>query len=167
MTRAAFESRFWRAYRETLRILRVPEQDVTVDPVMLGRRVALLVASSRRWEHHLGPLLGSGDFQRLSGLSRQALHQAVVASRVVRLTLGGSFRYPAFQVDEHGRLIPGLKEVLPAFAARGLDSWTAASWLVSPHPALNDEAPATVLRSGGPVDIVRRLAEQAAARLSE
>jgi hypothetical protein len=163
-----FLERFEQAYRDKLHELEVDEESIDTDPTALGRRVALLVATRRRWEGQLGLLLSSTDFQRSTGLSRQALSQAVEARRVLRLTTkAGKTCYPAFQLDESGRVLPGLRPVLVTFAGGVRSSWTAASWLTSPQPELDGATPAGFLRAGGDADQVRRLAERVVARLGE
>lgn len=166
MGRASFLDRLERAYLEKLRELEVDAEESGVDPVEVGERLALMVATRAKWEGQLGLLLSSTDFQRTTGLTRQALSQAVGSGRVLRLlTADDKTRYPAFQLDGR-RLLPGLRPVLRAFAQAGVSGWTAASWLTTRQPELGDEAPAEWLRRGGDPEVVAALALRRATRLA-
>jgi hypothetical protein len=168
MTTTEFLERFEQAYHDKLQELDVDEESIDADPAELGRRVALLVATRGRWEGQLGLLLSSTDFQRSTGLSRQALSQAVESGRVLRLTTkAGKTCYPAFQLDDSGRVLPGLRPLLAAFTGRIASPWTTASWLTSPQPELDDATPVNFLRAGGDVDQVRRVADRVVSRLGE
>lgn len=168
MTTTDFLERFEQAYHDKLHELDVNEESIDADPAELGRRVALLVATRGRWEGQLGLLLSSTDFQRSTGLSRQALSQAVESGRVLRLTTkAGKTCYPAFQLDDSGRVLPGLRPVLATFAGRIRSPWTAASWLTSPQPELDGATPADFLRTDGDAVQVRRLADRVVTRLDE
>ena len=163
-----FLERFEQAYHDTLHELEVDEGSIDTDPAELGRRVALLVASRGRWERQLGLLLSSTDFQRVTGLSRQALSLAVEANRVLRLTTKGAKTcYPAFQLDEWGRVLPGLRAVLGIFADRVRSPWTTASWLTSPQPELDGATPVDVLKAGGSTDLLEQAADRVVTRLDE
>jgi hypothetical protein len=50
--------------------------------------------------------------------------------------------FPSEQLDDRGRLVGGLKEVLPLFD----DGYAAWVWLTTPLPALDDETPPSKLR---------------------
>lgn len=168
MTTTTFLERFEQAYHDKLHELDVDEGSIDADPAELGRRVALLVAARGRWEAQLGLLLSSTDFQRSTGLSRQALSQAVESGRVLRLTTqAGKTCYPAFQLDESGRVLTGLRPVLAAFAGRVRSPWTAASWLTSPQPELDGATPVDFLRAGGDSELARRLADRVVTSLDE
>ena len=168
VTTTEFLERFQQAYHDKLEELEVDEGSIDTDPAELGRRVALLVATRGRWERQLGLLLSSTDFQRATGLSRQALSQAVEANRVLRLTTkAGKTCYPAFQLDDSGRVLPGLRPVLSAFAGRVRSPWTTASWLTSPQPELDGATPVEVLRAGRDNDLLQQVADRVVTRLDE
>lgn len=168
MTTTEFLERFEKAYHDKLQELDVEEGSIGADPDELGRRVALLVATRGRWEHQLGLLLTSTDFQRITGLSRQALSQAVEANRVLRLTTqAGKTCYPSFQLDTSGRPLTSLRAVLGVFVGRVRSPWTIASWLTSPQPELDGATPANALKVGGNIDRLLLAAERVAVRLGE
>ena len=166
VTSTEFLERFEEAYHDKLHELEVDEGSIDADPAELGRRVALLVATRGRWERQLGLLLSSTDFQRITGLSRQALSQAVEANRVLRLTTqAGKTCYPAFQLDESGRVLAGFRAVLSVFADRVRSPWTTASWLTSPQPELDGATPVDMLRAGEDTDLLRQAADHVVTRL--
>jgi hypothetical protein len=168
VTTTEFLERFEQAYHDKLHELEVDEGSIDTDPAELGRRVALLVATRGRWERQLGLLLSSTDFQRSTGLSRQALSQAVEANRVLRLTTkAGKTRYPGFQLDESGRVLPGLRIVLGVFAGRVRSPWTTASWLTSPQPELDGGTPVEFLEAGGDPEQAAQVAGRVVTRLDE
>ena len=95
---------------------------------------------------------GAREIAELVGISRQAVH-----ARRERGTLIGFFHgrrdalYPREQFDEHGRVVPGVGEVLATF---GGDGWQAWSWLTRPCPALDDARPLDRLRQGRVDEVV-------------
>lgn len=119
------------------------------------------------WEHHVGALLSHGQVLDLTGWSRQALSQAVHGHRVLRLhgDSGHAYLLAGFDEQVPARPLPGLKEVLTAWAGVDPRGWAAASWLCSPQPELGGETPQAALAAGGG-EQVAILARQAAARLA-
>lgn len=167
MAAATFHERFDRAYQSTLRKMGVHGRAAGIAPEELGRRVALLVATKARWEDQLGPSMSSTGLQHATGLSRQALAQAVHAHRVLRLTTkDGRTRYPAFQLGRDGKPRSWLRQVLREFAGAAVNGWTVASWLTSPQPELVGRSPLEFVDAGGDVGAVVTLARRRAARLA-
>lgn len=132
----------------------------------LGERAALLAVAGQVWHRHLGPLLTSGDLQKLGGRSRQAVHDLVSRGRLLALpALGGSL-FPAFQVDRRGRPRPGMGEVLAVFEGAVESPLTVASWFRTPQPLLDDRTPADWLVAGEDTTRLVAAARRAAAHLA-
>ena len=91
-------------------------------------------------------LLSSEEFAKKAGLkNRQSVHNWFKKGRVVGWA--GAKRglvFPADQLDERGRLVEGLKDVLPFFP----EGYAAWGWLTTPLMALDDETPLSRLREG-------------------
>lgn len=168
MGNTAFAEAFESGYTAKLHELGVEDGVVGADPRRLGERVALLIAARTRWSDQLGPLYSSADVQQLSGMSRQAVQQAVDAHRLLRLRRGGTRTgYPAFQFDGAGHPLPGLRPVLIAFAAAPVSGYLVASWLTSPRDELAGRTPAAALADSTAAELVAALASRDAARLTE
>lgn len=132
----------------------------------LGERAALLAVAGQVWHRHLGPLLTSGDLQKLGGRSRQAVHELVSRRRLLALPARGGNLFPAFQVDRRGRPRPGMSEVLAAFAGAAESPLTVASWFRTPQPLLDERTPADWLVAGEDVSRLVAAARRAAAHLA-
>lgn len=131
----------------------------------LGERAALLAVAGQVWRRHLGPLLTSGDLQKLGGRSRQAVHELVARRRLLALPSRGGNLFPAFQVDRRGRPRPGLAEVLAAFEGAAESPYTVASWFETPQPLLDERTPAEWLVAGDDPQRLLGAARRAAAQL--
>ena len=91
-------------------------------------------------------LLNSEEFAHKAGLkNRQSVHNWLKKGRVVGWTgAKRGFVFPAEQLDDRGRLVDGLEEVLPLLG----DGYAAWVWLTTPLPALDDQMPLSRLREG-------------------
>ncbi|MCY7417798.1 MAG: hypothetical protein LH650_04750, partial [Chloroflexi bacterium] len=58
---------------------------------------------------------------------------------------GSGHRFPGFQFDGSGRPLPVIADVIGTLGAV-LSGWELALWFTSPHPDLQDQRPADVLR---------------------
>jgi len=95
-------------------------------------------------------------------------HPRIESNRVLRLTTkAGKTCYPGFQLDELGRVLPGLRVVLGVLASRARSPWTTASWLTSPQPELDGNTPVEFLEAGGDPEQVAQVAGRIATRLDE
>lgn len=136
--------------------------------VETARRAALIAASGRAWENALGPLLSSGQVRDLlGGVSRQRVDELTRGHRLIGLLdRNGRRRFPAFQFLD----ARPLEELIAAYwtlAADAADEWTAASWCVSPDPALEGMSPAAWIRAGRDAERLRVLAGHDASRLRQ
>jgi hypothetical protein len=131
----------------------------------LGERAALLAVAGQVWRRHLGPLLTTGDLQKLGGRSRQAVHEQVKRRRLLALPARGGSLFPAFQVDRRGRPRAGMGEVLAAFEGAVESPFTVASWFETPQPLLDDRTPADWLVAGDDPSRLAQAARRAAAQL--
>ncbi len=153
------------AFERTLEELDLDDFD---DPVILGRRGALLAAADSVWDRHLGPTFDTEQAKTVLGVSsRQAVSDLAKRSRLLALdAAGGRKLYPMFQFGRDGRPYPELAEILPLFAGVVETPHTTASWLVSPNFHLGDETPAAWMRSGKEPGRLLEAARRAAARLA-
>jgi hypothetical protein len=157
------------AFQETLEQLDIPDEALSDEEVQteIGRRGALLATAGLHWERHLGPMLGWRQVAELLGTvaTRQGVNDLQKRRRLIGLrSKSGELAYPLFQLSE-GKPLPGLPRVLEAFDGAGVDSWTVASWLVTPQELLEGGSPADALKSGASVDLVVEAARRTAAGL--
>ena len=119
-----------------------------VDPLALGRQAALQAIAGQLWSEHLGPLYDTEGVQALlGGVSKQAVSDRVRRHRLIALRTGsGRMVYPAFQFERQA-VITGLGEVLSLIAPNDEEMWLAASWFVTPDPALGDISPIDAIRA--------------------
>lgn len=132
-------------------------------------RLSTRVAVEQAWADHLGALADHKQVLALTGWTKQALHEAVKAHRVLRLQDDDKcFAYllAGFDDNNPARPLPGLKEVLKPWAEVDPRGWTAASWFMSPQPELGGRTPRDALRDDAIRAEVAVLAGQAAARLA-
>lgn len=102
-------------------------------------------ADDRAWFEQLGPAYRPADVAELLAKSKQAVS---ADHRLLRLEMrSGGVGYPAFQFDGR-RLLPGVGEVVRTLSPVVETSWTIASWLTSPQPALAGSTPLERLRAG-------------------
>ncbi|GAA4479686.1 hypothetical protein GCM10023094_25210 [Rhodococcus olei] len=143
--------------------------DVDAKYVAAGVKNVLSNLKARRaWENHIGAILTHKQAVDATGWSKQALSQAVRDNRVLRLTAAdGSIGYwSGGLTDTTPHIpIPGIKEVLKAWAHADVQSWTIASWMSSRQPELGDRTPRQALLDGDTTDVVT-LARRAAERLA-
>lgn len=119
-------------------------------------------ADDQAWADQLGPAYRQADVAKLLGKSKQAVSRD---RRLLRLTTRSEqIAYPAFQFDGR-RPLPGIAEVITILDGTVATTWTIASWLTAPQPALDGDRPVDRLRAGDR-DGVLTLARQAAAALA-
>lgn len=132
-------------------------------------RLSTQVAVAQAWSEHLGALADHKQVLALTGWTKQALHEAVKAHRVLRLQGDDKqFAYLVAGFDDKlpARPLPGLKEALKPWADVDSRGWIVASWLMSAQPELGGRAPRDALTDAATRTAVAALAEQAAARLA-
>ncbi len=139
------------------------------DAAEVGRRAALLVQSATAWQDHLGALLDVRQTMDLLGVAtRQAVYDLAARHRLLGLARhGGGMAFPAFQFDPStGRPYNIVPELLVAFAAAGVDTYTVATWLATGQDELDGRTPVSVLGDPTVAGVLRAAAERTAARLS-
>lgn len=131
------------------------------------RRAARLAVADRAWQRRVGDFFQTRDVVEVLGVSRQRVGTLAAAGRLVSLqTDSGAVRYPAWQFN----LTPAQREMVARVHGvlvndGHLSPWTAASWLVSPHPEVDAPDPVAAIQSGGPEQVLiaaRRDAARAA-----
>ena len=100
----------------------------------------------------------------LGGISRQAVEERRRRRTILALrTADGVWVYPAFQLDDHNRVVRGMAEVLDRFQPRTADDdWMVASFLAAPQPGLEGDSVVDHLRAGGALAAVLDLAAERA-----
>lgn len=88
-----------------------------------------------------GPLYTTAGLAQWRGVSRQAIHQARRAGRIVGVKHGNRVLYPWFQFGRRGEMLPGLREILPLLAAQGLNDREMIDWLASLSADLSGDTP--------------------------
>jgi hypothetical protein len=133
-----------------------------------ARRAGMLAAASAAWEHELGPLLTSAQVRELLGnVSRQRVDELLRSRRLIGMSdRSGRRRFPLFQFRD-GRPTETLVAAYWTVADGGADEWTAASWCVAPHPALDGSSPVQWSKSDGDAELLVRVARQDAARFAQ
>lgn len=130
------------------------------------------IATTLPQHHDLHPIyarLGSfydteGARRHLGGMSKQAVAKRRAAGMVLAMqTSDGRWLYPTWQFSPAGGVRQQLAPVLREFA--GVDGWTAATWLMNPHPALGGDTPREFLADEGSPQRVVELARHDAAAL--
>jgi len=150
--------------------LRANGQDAAAlgDPDDVAARMLATVPEPSPWAE-LGPFYSTTGFARvLGGVSRQAVEERRRRRTVLALrTADGAWVYPAFQLDDHNRVVQGLADILDRFHPRvGDDEWMVASFLAAPQPALGGVTIVDHLRDGGDLASVLDLADDRATRWS-
>lgn len=141
-----------------------PPSELEVD-AELGERAALLAVAGHLWRRRLGPLLTTGDLQKLGGRSRQAVHDLVRRGRLLALPSATGNLFPSFQLDPAGRPRPVVAEVLDAFSGAVESPYTVAAWFRTPQALLDDREPAEWLAAGEDPARVVQAARRSAALL--
>jgi hypothetical protein len=138
------------------------------DPDDLATRMLAAVPQPSPWAQ-LGPFYSTTGFARvLGGVSRQAIDERRRRRTVLALrTAEGAWVYPAFQLDDHNHVVPGLAEVLDRFHPTTPDAeWMVAAFLAAPQPGLGGRTIVEHLRDGGDKEAVVDLADDRATRWS-
>jgi len=135
----------------------------------LGRDAAEAVTGAVRGRDLLGAdRLDTAGAGLLLGVSRQALHKAVRAGRLLGVPGRGTTSFPAWQFTPDRRVRPVVREVLAAFASDGVpaDPWAVLSWSATGQPELADWRPGEWIADGRPDGPVLAAAGQAARALA-
>jgi hypothetical protein len=141
-----------------------PEQLGDADD--LAARMLAAVPQPSPWSE-LGPFYSTAGIARvLGGVSRQAIEERRRRRTILALrTADGVWVYPAFQLDDRNRVLPGLAEVLDRFRPETPeDEWMVAAFIAAAQPGLDGRSIAEHLRAGGDLAPVLDLAEDRAAR---
>jgi hypothetical protein len=142
------------------------DPDSLGDPDTLAARMLAAVPEPSPWSE-LGPFYSTTGIARvLGGISRQAVEERRRRRTILALrTADGMWVYPAFQLDDHNRVVQGLAEVLDRFQPRTADDdWMVASFLAAPQPGLEGDSVVDHLRAGGALAAVLDLAAERAQR---
>ena len=142
------------------------DPDSLGDPDALAARMLAAVPEPSPWSE-LGPFYSTTGIARvLGGISRQAVEERRRRRTILALrTADGVWVYPAFQLDDHNRVVRGLAEVLDRFGPHTADDeWMVASFLAAPQPGLEGDSVVDHLRAGGDLAAVLALAAERAQR---
>jgi hypothetical protein len=114
--------------------------DLDAHAVERGARAA---AADATWSAAVGHLLSRDDVLEKRDITPEALAELVDSGRVITLTTrDGSTRFPEFQFFE-GAPLGSLVTAHRIMVDDGhVSPWSAASWLMAPHPELDDLSPA-------------------------
>lgn len=109
----------------------------------------MIAAARATWENELGPLLSMAQVRELlGGVSRQRVQEQLRARRLIGLReSSGRWSYPLFQFAD-GQPIELLVTVFWMVVDGGLEGWSAASWCVTPEPALGGSSALEWCRRG-------------------
>ena len=138
------------------------------DPDEIAARMLATVPEPSPWTE-LGPYYSTAGLARvLGGVSRQAIEERRRRRTVLALrTADDVWVYPAFQLDDHNRVVRGLADVLDRFHPRARDDeWMVASFLAAAQPGLDGRTVVDHLRAGGDLGPALALADERAARWS-
>lgn len=142
------------------------QPDALGDPDDLAARMLAAVPEPSPWAE-LGPFYSTTGIARvLGGVSRQAVEERRRRRTILALrTADGVWVYPAFQLDERNRVVPGLADVLDRFRPQSPDDeWMVASFVAGAQPGLGGRTIIDELRAGGDLAPVLDLADERAAR---
>lgn len=93
-------------------------------------------------------LFAAADTAAILQVTPQALHRLVLADRILEVRVNGERRYPGFQFDDGGRVIPGLPSLLREAHRRGIQPEELVFWLVWPAGAKGQKSPLNRLLAG-------------------
>jgi len=143
------------AFESTLAEL-VAGANPDLDPASLGRTAALSAVAGEVWTDAVGPFYDSDGVRSILGnVSKQAVSDRVQRHRLLALrTESGRLVYPAFQFTNR-HVVDGLGDVLGVVAPDDTEAWYVASWLSTPDPALDGQAPIEALRAGETAAVMR------------
>jgi hypothetical protein len=137
------------------------------DPRDVASRMVASVPRRSAW-NVLGPFYTTTGIARiLGGVSRQAVDDRRRRGRIIALqTEEGTWLYPAFQLDERGRLLTAVVDAHRNLAVGRIDAWSAASALLGPQPELGGRSMRDHLAAGLPPAPVEDLVRTAVANLA-
>jgi hypothetical protein len=104
------------------------------------------------WAGLIGPAYTTDQVSKLLRVSRQAVEQRDGLLRLEQRD--GTIVYPVFQFDG-STVLPGIQQVVVMLTPAAADSWTIASWLLSPNPELAERRPCDELRRGEILTVVQ------------
>jgi biotin operon repressor len=135
------------------------------EPDAIARRAAAVIPVGHSFDETAGPFYDTAGLTEWLGISRQAVHKAVRAGRLLGVrTRDRHTLYPVWQFTDDGGTINSLAQVLHVLDAPA-DPWRAALWLGAPAPYLPNQTPAaTWLARGHDPDRVIAAAREDAAR---
>lgn len=135
------------------------------DPGVLARRAGSVIPVPHAYDVLAGPFYDTAGVTGWLNMSRQAVHKAVRAGRLLGCrTEDGHVVYTMWQFTDDGHPVPDLSGVLSALDAPA-DPWRAALWLTAPASYLPGEVSAADwLASGGDPQPVVTVAKDAASR---
>jgi hypothetical protein len=116
------------------------------------REVAVrMVATVPRRSHPLGAVMSTSGIARvLGGVTRQAVEGRRQRKTLIALkTVEGAWVYPAFQLDDHRRVVPAIVDAHVRLCRGRIDGWAAAAALLRPQPQLDGRSIVQHLREGG------------------
>ncbi|WP_125100104.1 hypothetical protein [Leucobacter chromiireducens] len=146
-----------------------PELDgLNLREVAYGLVASIPRRTETEWDDLIGPFTTTASLVRRLGVSKQALHKARTAHRLLATPTGDrTILYPMFQfgIGPEPTMLPHLPVIMETLAEAGMNAWSIALWLNTPRPELGEEVPHQLLR-GAPerVDQVRALAAADAQR---
>ena len=143
------------------------DADALGDPDDLAARMLATVPEPSPWDE-LGPFYSTAGLARvLGGVSRQAIEERRRRRTVLALrTADDAWVYPAFQLDEHNRVVRAWPTSSTASTPAADDDWMIASFLAAPQPGLGGATVVEHLRAEGDLAPVLALADERADRWS-
>jgi hypothetical protein len=125
----------------------------------------MLMGDSNRLADLVGPFYDQESVAGLLGCAVEDLAERAAAGNLLGMTTSdGVPVYPVFQFASDGTVRAELIPVLHAFT--GVNGWTVAVWLRTPHENLDNSSPDEWLAAGGDPDTVRVLAGHRAFELT-
>lgn len=124
----------------------------------LDPTAALLAAGAKTKQDILeraGGILGVNDVAALLGITRQAVDKRRRAHRLIAISQGHDYAYPAAQFTRDG-LVPGLDQALAAMPIR--DPWMRLEWLLTADDELEGSSPLEALKAGLTDEVVANAA---------
>lgn len=90
-----------------------------------------LNALRRKLQKKKSKFIAEHDFKGADELllSQEELDTAVEINKVITVMIDNQLQFPAFQFDEHGRVLPVLQEHLPRLLGSDRSGWDICFWL--------------------------------------
>jgi ribosomal protein S13 len=131
-------------------------------------RAARIAAAEQSWRDNLGTLLSADDVAQILGTDPEDVRRRRQASELIGLsTSDGDEQYPAFQFQD-GKTNPALAQAHGLLVEEGhVSPWTAASWVQTSHPELEQLSPAQWTGTNRDAAVLIEVAEHDAHRLAQ